>query len=166
VPPSNVFYVSIETAYHNGIINGYPGGYFLPNQNIRRDQMAQIVYEGIIHRPGSMTNTPVPATNTPMATVTPGTVMVSVVDFAFNPQTITVTLGTTVMWTNTGTFTHTVTADDNSFNSGDMGNGATFSHTFNTIGTVGYHCIHHGLPGSGMYGTVVVVSLLKPEDNR
>ncbi len=51
VPPSNVFYVSIETAYHNGVINGYPGGIFLPNANISRDQMAQIVYEGIIHRP-------------------------------------------------------------------------------------------------------------------
>ncbi len=51
VPSSNVFYVSIETAYHNGIISGYPGGIFLPNNNIRRDEMAQIVYEGIIHRP-------------------------------------------------------------------------------------------------------------------
>ncbi len=51
VPPSNVFYVSIETAYHNGIVNGYPGRLFLPNANIRRDEMAQIVYEGIINRP-------------------------------------------------------------------------------------------------------------------
>ena len=44
VPPSNVFYVSIETAYHKGIVNGYPGHLFLPNNNIRRDEMAQIVY--------------------------------------------------------------------------------------------------------------------------
>ncbi len=51
VLPSNVFYVSIETAYHAGIVSGYPGHLYLPNQNIRRDQMAQIVYEGIIHRP-------------------------------------------------------------------------------------------------------------------
>jgi hypothetical protein len=51
VPPTNVFYVSIETAYHNGIVNGYPGRLYLPNQNIRRDQMAQIVYAGIINRP-------------------------------------------------------------------------------------------------------------------
>ncbi len=51
VPPNNIFYVSIETAYHNAIINGYPGGIFLPNNNIRRDEMAQIVYEGIVHRP-------------------------------------------------------------------------------------------------------------------
>ncbi len=51
VPTSNVFYVSIETAYHAGIINGYPNHTFLPNANIRRDEMAQIVYEGILHRP-------------------------------------------------------------------------------------------------------------------
>ncbi len=52
VPPSNVFYTSIETAYHYGIINGYPDCTFRPNNNIRRDEMAQIVYAGIIHRPG------------------------------------------------------------------------------------------------------------------
>ena len=51
VPASNVFYVSIETAYHNGVVNGYPGHLYLPNQNIRRDQMAQIVYTGILNRP-------------------------------------------------------------------------------------------------------------------
>jgi S-layer homology domain len=51
VPTTNVFYVSIETAYHNGIVNGYPGHLYLPNENIRRDQMAQIVYEGILNRP-------------------------------------------------------------------------------------------------------------------
>ncbi len=51
VLPSNVFYVSIETAFHAGLVNGYPGHLFLPNQNIRRDQMAQIVYTGIINRP-------------------------------------------------------------------------------------------------------------------
>ncbi|PZS03899.1 MAG: hypothetical protein DLM69_02490 [Candidatus Chloroheliales bacterium] len=51
VPPTYVFYVSIETAYHNSTINGYPDGTFRPNNNIRRDEMAQIVYEGIIHRP-------------------------------------------------------------------------------------------------------------------
>jgi S-layer homology domain len=51
VPPSNVFYVSVETAYHNAIINGYPGHLFLPNANIRRDEMAGVVYAGIINRP-------------------------------------------------------------------------------------------------------------------
>jgi S-layer homology domain len=47
VPPSNVFFVSIETAHNKGVINGYPDGTFRPNNNIRRDEMAQIVYKGV-----------------------------------------------------------------------------------------------------------------------
>jgi S-layer homology domain len=49
VPPSNVFYVSIETAHAHNVINGYPDGTFRPNNNIRRDEMAQIVYEGLMN---------------------------------------------------------------------------------------------------------------------
>ena len=47
VPPSNVFFVSIETAHYKEVINGYPDGTFRPNNNIRRDEMAQIVYKGV-----------------------------------------------------------------------------------------------------------------------
>ncbi len=48
VPPSNVFYLAIETAHAKGVINGYPNGTFQPNNNVRRDAMAQIVYKGTI----------------------------------------------------------------------------------------------------------------------
>ncbi len=44
VPPSNVFYTSIETAHAHGVVSGYPDGTFRPNQSIRRDEMAGIVY--------------------------------------------------------------------------------------------------------------------------
>ena len=47
VPPSNVFYASIETAYHMGIIAGYADHTFRPSNNIRRDEMAQIVFKGV-----------------------------------------------------------------------------------------------------------------------
>ncbi len=47
VPASNVFFVSIETAHNKGVINGYPDHTFRPNNNIRRDEMAQIVYKGV-----------------------------------------------------------------------------------------------------------------------
>ncbi len=47
VLPNNVFYTSIETAHHKGIINGYNDNTFRPNNNIRRDEMAQIVYKGV-----------------------------------------------------------------------------------------------------------------------
>jgi S-layer homology domain len=48
VPSTNVFFVSIETAHQKGVINGYPDGTFRPNNNIRRDEMAQIVFKGVI----------------------------------------------------------------------------------------------------------------------
>jgi S-layer homology domain len=48
VPSTNVFFVSIETAHQKGVINGYPDGTFRPGNNIRRDEMAQIVFKGVI----------------------------------------------------------------------------------------------------------------------
>jgi len=47
VPNTNIFYVSIETAHNKGVINGYPDNTFRPNNPIRRDEMAQIVYKGV-----------------------------------------------------------------------------------------------------------------------
>src|SRR6185503_9813398 len=37
--------------------------------------------------------------------------------------------------------------------SGVIANGGTYSHTFNTLGSYGYHCTIHG---TGMAGTVTV----------
>ncbi len=47
VPPSNVFYLYIETAHYKNVVNGFPDGTFRPNTNIQRDQMCQIVYKGV-----------------------------------------------------------------------------------------------------------------------
>lgn len=71
---------------------------------------------------------------------------------SFSPGTLTIQRGVTVTWTNTDSNPHTVTADNNSFNSGTLNPNATFSHTFNTAGTFPYHCNFH----SGMNGSVVV----------
>ncbi len=86
----------------------------------------------------------------------PDTVAVAAKDNLFDAQTITVPVGTTVTWTNTGAAPHTVTADDKSFDSGLLNSGGTFSMTFNTPGTIGYYCAFHGAPGSGMFGKIVV----------
>ena len=75
-----------------------------------------------------------------------GQAATKVVDFAFNPATLTVAAGTTVTWTNTGSVSHTVTADDGSFDSGTLPSGGTFQHRFATPGTYAYHCnIHHSM---------------------
>ncbi len=78
---------------------------------------------------------------TAAGTAQPGAVTIS--DFKFTPPSITVKVGDTVVWTNNGPSTHTATADDGSFDSGNMAQGKTFSHTFQTAGTFSYHCTVH-----------------------
>jgi plastocyanin len=82
---------------------------------------------------------------------------VQVVDNAFQPKQVEMDAGGTVVWQQTGELPHTVTADDGSFDSGEMGQGDTFSHTFPAPGTYPYYCEFHGAPGGqGMSGVVVV----------
>ncbi|HET6766023.1 MAG TPA: cupredoxin domain-containing protein [Chitinophagaceae bacterium] len=69
----------------------------------------------------------------------------------FSPSLMTLTAGKPVAWINDDNQVHRVTADDGSFDSGDMQPGATFSRTFNAPGTFPYHCKYH----KGMTGTVI-----------
>jgi plastocyanin len=71
---------------------------------------------------------------------------------AFNPQELRTAVGKPVTWKfDDGGLGHTVTADDNSFDSGQMSSG-TYARTFNAAGTINYHCQVH----SRMHGTVIV----------
>lgn len=79
---------------------------------------------------------------------------ISIYNMSFGTGSLTVKAGTTVKWTNNDNMTHTVTADDSSFDSGNIAAGGTYSHTFSTAGTYKYHCTLH----SGMTGTVTVNS--------
>jgi plastocyanin len=76
--------------------------------------------------------------------------------FKFVPAEITIPAGSTVVWTNKEAPKHTVTEDSGAFDSGTMEQGATFSHKFDTPGTVGYFCKFHGSAGQGMFARVVV----------
>ncbi len=78
----------------------------------------------------------------------PVTVQVTLSGFAFSPATVTVPVGSTVIWTNKDSTTHTVTSDGGVFASGNLAVGDTFSHTFNQAGTFQYHCqIHPSMTG-------------------
>jgi plastocyanin len=86
-------------------------------------------------------------------------VPVSIVEFAFSPDTVRIAPGDSVIWTNNGAFLHTSTSGvspvwDSLWDSGDMAHGATFVHGFPVDGTFPYFCRHHYL--SGMKGVVVV----------
>lgn len=81
------------------------------------------------------------------------TASVTINNFAFTPASASAGTGDTVAWTNNQTgITHTVTADDGSFDSGRLAPGQSFSHLFSTAGTVAYHCSIH----ASMHGTIIV----------
>lgn len=94
------------------------------------------------------TTTAAPATTTTAASVTTAptgtgdTEEVSIEGFAFVPQNLTVSVGTTVRWTNADATTHTAAAVGGEFN-GSMAGGATFEHTFTAPGVVDYVCSIH-----------------------
>jgi plastocyanin len=95
-------------------------------------------------------------TATPAAAIAPSHVTITLRNFDFSPQTITVPAGTVIDWTDTGG-RHTVEFDDRSFKSDEMIAGGTTSRRFDTPGTYTYHCgFHGGRGGSGMSGTVTV----------
>ena len=77
---------------------------------------------------------------------------VTIDNMSFAAAAISIDKGVTVTWTNNDAAPHTVTADDNGFTSANLNKGDTYSHTFNTSGTVPYHCAIH----PGMKGSVVV----------
>jgi len=70
----------------------------------------------------------------------------------FSPSQITINVGDTVVWTNTDTIPHTVTANDGGFDGGTMQPGAVYSRTFIAPGTFSYRCLFH----PGMVGTISV----------
>ncbi len=79
---------------------------------------------------------------------------VSIQDFFFEPDQLTVAPGTTVTWVNDGEEPHTSTADDGTWDSGTLQPGESFSFTFDEPGIFRYVCRHHGL--AGMTGTITV----------
>jgi len=84
---------------------------------------------------------------------------VRVVDNAYEPPSVTVVVGTTVRWEWTGTGTHTVSARDASFRSGQKGQGGEFATSFRTAGRYEYFCEVHG---DFMSGVVTVQAQAAP----
>jgi plastocyanin len=85
----------------------------------------------------------------------PGTASAATVNVqfqAFGPGQLEVLPGETVEWDNVSERTHTVTADDGSFDSGDLDPAASFTRLFDTAGVFAYHCTKH----AGMNGEIDV----------
>ena len=73
-------------------------------------------------------------------------------NFAFEPSTLTVKVGTKVTWINRDDEPHTATATDKRFNSKTLENGDRFSTEFTQPGSYKYYCALH----PKMTGQVIV----------
>jgi len=78
------------------------------------------------------------------------TVDVSIKDFAFNPEAVTISAGDTVRWTNLDSITHTIKGPD--FESDTLRDGDSYSFVFTKPGVYEYECSIH----PSMKGTVTV----------
>lgn len=78
---------------------------------------------------------------------------VTIVDFAYDPDPVTIEEGGKVIWMNEDSAPHTATAEDGSFDTGTIEEGKLKSETFKEPGSYPYICSIH----PEMHGTVEVV---------
>jgi plastocyanin len=84
------------------------------------------------------------------------TLDVSIINFAFVPQTVTIKAGDTVRWTNMDVDLHTATADSGVWGSPLLAQNDTWEFTFTQAMSHPYHCVPHPF----MTGTVIVEASL------
>lgn len=80
------------------------------------------------------------------------TVTVNIQNFAFEPATITINAGDTVVFVNQDTAPHTATDTAGGFDTGNLTNGQSGSITLTEAGSFDYFCAIH----PAMKGTIVV----------
>jgi len=69
---------------------------------------------------------------------------INIQNFAFTPNSLTISKGDTVTWQNMDTVSHTIVSDEGTeIKSDALANGGTYSHTFESSGTYNYHCSIH-----------------------
>lgn len=86
------------------------------------------------------------ASQSPAASPSPASKPAQIVhmkNFAFAPAKITVHVGDSVEWINDDSAQHSATADDKVWNSGELSEGQSWSHTFSKAGVYRYYCDDH-----------------------
>lgn len=68
---------------------------------------------------------------------------INIDNFAFAPDTLTISRGTTVTWTNRDDIPHSIVEINNLFHSSAFDTNGTYSFTFNQTGTYDYVCGLH-----------------------
>lgn len=102
------------------------------------------------------TASPASSTQPPVS----GTVAISSVDNTFRPQDVTVTKGSTIVWTNDGRAEHNIVPSGSTpfhVDAKTFPPGSTYTWTATELGRFDYFCSIHGTATVGMYGSVTVV---------
>ena len=93
----------------------------------------------------------------------------SIKEYTFTPESVTVKVGAAVRWLNDGTMAHHIKSDDAVFDAGNLApasgdggygstNGQSYSYTFTQAGTYRYHCENHPLSAYPNFKGVIVVT--------
>lgn len=93
-----------------------------------------------------------PATALP----SPNSYTVTLTNFKFTPERLSVPVGATVEWS-ISNGRHTIEADDDSFKSETLVAGGKFTHRFDQAGIFPYFCGNHGAKGGKAMSGVIVV---------
>lgn len=89
------------------------------------------------------------STATTVGATPPVGLVVTISDFAFDPEFQSTSVGNTVTWVNADMFDHSIVAVDESFQSESLGDDDSFTHTFDVAGEYSYICgIHPYMTGS------------------
>ncbi len=83
----------------------------------------------------------------------PATLSLTINNFNFIPNDVTVHKGTTVTWKNLDSVSHTVTGYAGGLDSAYINNGSSYSYTFTAVGIFKYYCALH----PEMIGVVKVI---------
>lgn len=156
-PGDAVTFVNEHRDEHTATGSGFDTGIIPPggSATVRLETAGRFAYACQIHPEmtgvidvggGVARDAPREASPAPPATT------VSIVDFAFDPASVTIRPGASAAWVNDDTVPHTVTAVDGAFDSGILDPGARFSWTPKGAGTLAYRCQLH----PRMEGTIVV----------
>lgn len=92
------------------------------------------------------------APSNPPAAAAPTRHAVSMNNMQYDPASLKIKVGDTVVWTNKDDRDHTVVASNNSFKSDNIKPNGTFSFQFKSAGTFTYGCTYH----PRMKGSIIV----------
>ena len=142
-------------------VSSYGGGGVPPNTMLERENVRTSTHSRVQKNVKRKTTKKVQKKKMPKKETPPQrsqrkameTTNVTIEQFSFQPQRLTVKVGTTITWINKDSPEHTATGEGGLGPQSDrLGNGEGYSYTFTEAGTFPYHCTPH----PSMKGTVEV----------